>query len=125
MSNELDELMVQIINQVKNTGDFVIEQMPDVVQQILTYQYYSTLCFLIFGIVLLLISLFSFYKVRQLDKKSLGNPDVIPYIIAFLMIGIMSGLVGIFNVCDNIDPLIKLTFAPKIYLIEYASRLIK
>jgi hypothetical protein len=36
MSNELDELMVQIINQVKNTGDFVVEQMPDVVQQLLT-----------------------------------------------------------------------------------------
>jgi hypothetical protein len=53
------------------------------------------------------------------------NRYVIPYIIAFLMIGIMSGLVGIFNVCENIDPLLKLTFAPKIYLIEYASRLIK
>jgi formate hydrogenlyase subunit 3/multisubunit Na+/H+ antiporter MnhD subunit len=125
MSNELDELMVQIINQVKNTGDFVVEQMPDVVQQLLTYQYYSTVFYLIVGIVFLMVSFFSFYKVRELDKKSVGNPDVIPYIIAFLMIGIMSGLVGIVNVCENIDPLLKLTFAPKIYLIEYASRLIK
>lgn len=125
MSNELDELMVQIINQVKNTGDFVVEQMPDVVQQLLTYQYYSTVCFLIFGIVLLFISCFSFYKMSILNRQSLRDPDIIPYVIAFLMIGIISALIGIVNVCCNIDPLLKLTFAPKIYLIEYASRLIR
>lgn len=128
MNDELNKLMIEIIDQVKNTGNFVVEQMPDVISQLLTYQYYSNIFYFVFGILMLIVSFASFHQIKILakkyDEKQMGD-DIMPLIVICFMSGIICGIIGFCNCAFTIDPLLKLTFAPKIYLIEYASRLIK
>lgn len=129
MNDELNKLMIEIIDQVKNTGDFVVEQMPDVISQLLVYQYYSNLFYLILGTVLMIISSTLFYKIKVLteecDKNNYDHDMVGLYVLIGGLSGIVFGAIGVVNFFSAVDPLLKLTFAPKIYLIEYASRLIK
>lgn len=114
-----DEAVAAVLSKAlevaNTTGEFVVEQAPDVVNQLVSY--YTALygAGLIAGIVLLTLAIILFIKGWRNNEWE----DVRVVLSLFLaMPGLALGIV-------NTLSLLKIMLAPKIWLMEYAASLIK
>ena len=126
----LQSFIASSLEAVKKTGDFVIQQAPDFIHQILTYnliKYSVLMIILLASSIFLSLIMFHFYKKFIKNMKREDEEDgyhhnpielsssifLIPTII-FIICAINYGLT-----------VIQILVAPKIYLLEYAAELIK
>lgn len=101
-----------------------IEQAPDMAQQIINYSFYSHLEGVVFFSIVLASALAVAYNTKKLADASRGY-DNEGYVIFGALYSVIAGLVGAVATVINFNYLLMVTFAPKIYLIEYLSGLIK
>ena len=115
------ELAMELLDTIKNTKEFVIEQSPDLIQQVYRYGVFENVALLIFGIISLVVFCSIIVNHEKIGKWSCDN-DSVGFIVAGTMLALIAGVIltlgGIFT-------LAKLILAPKLYLIEYLSNLIK
>ena len=128
MNSETDKQIAEILKKglevAEKSGNFVIEQAPDLVKQLITYKTIETSIYVLIEISLIYL-IFRYFK--YLYKKNNEDSDFI-FDNAFHITGIIitSG-VTIFTFIEFINDifdLIKLIFAPKIYLLEYIAQLL-
>jgi len=126
MEKELQQAIKKGIEIAEQTGTFVIEQAPELLQEfyrwhIVKYVMFILIMVVISFTVIFLARLFGEEKSRYTDLKLLGkwydteNPKGILVIMSL----VISFLFSIIVFLDAIFNLVKLTIAPKIYLIEY------
>ena len=128
MNAETDKQIAEILKKglevAENSGNFVIEQAPDLVKQLITYKTVETSICVLIEITLMYL-IFRYFK--YLYKKNNEDSDFIPE-NAFHGVGIIiTSLMGIFLFfvfITDISNLIQLIFAPKIYLLEYIAKLL-
>ena len=128
MNAETDKQIAEILKKglevAEKSGNFVIEQAPDLVKQLITYKTIETSIYVLIEITLMYL-IFRYFK--YLYKKNNEDSD---FIIddEFHIIGmIITSLIGIFLFfvfINDISNLIQLIFAPKIYLLEYIAQLL-
>ena len=120
----LAELVTQSVAGVKEGFSFVAGQIPDVVMQLVVYQRVLSTAYFVFGVILLLLA----YKAvkagfEESKKPSREQSDGV------MVFSIVGGLVSIFGgalfTILNVATMIKVWFAPKVWLIEYAVDLTK
>ena len=120
IENNIEEILNYIHNGIKNAGDFVVEQTPLLIQEILTYNLIFHGSLVGVGVFIIFVAIcFSLYFIRKIDWKD--DNHVIPFVIfnAFVW------FVSLCLVFKNIFVVVKIYFAPRIYLLEYVSDLIK
>lgn len=123
----LQASLVNIINQA-TTGvqagmNFLSEQMPDVIHQLLVWKLTQNLFwFVILSIFTILLFTFCYKMIKAGQKKKDYNAD--GYYFAGFMIGIV-GCGTLIASLVSINEALLIWLAPKIYLIEYAAKLIK
>ena len=116
MGEKLQETLTEILQGVLSAKDFVLTELPDVVEQLLVWKFCIHLILFSTGIMLVVVS---YYGAKKLWISLKGSRDEM--CIIFMLIP-ASG--GVLMVCANLKWL-QIWLAPKIYLIEYAARLTK
>ena len=120
IENNIEQILNYIHNGIKNAGDFVVEQTPLLVQEILTYNliFHGSLVGIGIFIAVMLISL-TLYFWPKINWKDVDQ-------VMILMFGNLFGwATSIVLILINVFTVIKIIFAPRLYLIEYVSDLIK
>lgn len=125
MNEQLEAALVEIINRAVSGYDasisFLSEQLPDVVSQLLIWEF--THNFIIF-----LLSLGALGIAYYLSRKIMNNKEFFDGHQAppATLVAILAWFVGaiVFSLLVNFTWL-KILVAPKLYLIEYAATLVK
>ena len=116
-----NEKIYEDVKHILDTGmAFVQDQGPDFVEQLIRYEIILSLC----GLLLSLPFLFGLLWVAQYYFKKHKDTDDADYFAAFgfAMISMSLPLLGI--ICNTVT-LLRLTVAPKVYIFEYFSGLVK
>ena len=114
------DLLKWLEQTIKTTTDFGAEQIPLLIQELLTYNYYRSLIFFILSCIALIVSLYVTYKFIKKVIEKRNNPNLFIF-FPFLIITIIGACAGIFN---NFDWLM-IQLAPRVYLLEYVKEMIE
>jgi len=127
-----DELIAKALNELVNlynTGkDFAVEQVPDVIRQLIIYNTVQLALMVAFSFLFLLAGLYAGSRLFKLHKKAVEQR--VHYYDGGWMVGTILCPAGgtmiwaaiFFN---HIGDLLKITLAPKVWLLEYAASLVK
>lgn len=126
MKETLEKSLTEIINLTKQglvkTVEIIQIEFPEIVSQLISLKLVNYILGILFGIVILsiLFKLHIFYKKNNWYKDN--DSDLkIECIVATWLIG---SVVGLCFTITNILRIIKITIAPKIFLLEYIKSLI-
>ncbi len=123
MQPELQNKLTSILNWVEETakqaGDFVVEQTPLYIQELLAWNFWYSLIWFILGVVYLGVGLFSIVKLIKNGKEILDSLEFSPNVLWVLpsVFGIGCGMCTIFG---NLEWL-QITVAPRVWLVEYVA----
>ena len=130
--NETDKPLAEILKKgletAEKTGNFIVEQAPDLIRQLLIWKTVEYSVYVILGISLIIY----FYRwTKKVSKEMKENEDdfedyfMDSFANILITIGQLSLLItGIILIAENLQDLIQIVFAPKIYLIEYSAKLL-
>lgn len=130
--NETDKQLAEILKKgletAEKTGNFIVEQAPDLIRQLLIWKTVEYSVYVIIGISLIVY----FYRwTKKVAKKIKENEDNFEDYFAdsianiLIAIGQLTFLIiGMLLIAENLQDLIQIVFAPKIYLIEYSAKLL-
>ena len=128
MNTETDKQIAEILKKglevAEKSGNFVIEQAPDLVKQLITYKTVETSIYVLIEITLMYL-IFRYFK--YLYKKNNENSSFISensFHVIGIIISFMASIFFFFAFITDISNLIQLIFAPKIYLLEYIAQLL-
>jgi hypothetical protein len=111
------EIWRKLIEQIENTKDFVLEQTPEVIQQVLRYEKVSSYLTAALMALLLCAAMcvgYYFWKHPKLDVH--GSWELVTYLG---IIGPCMTFLPVFaQLCCSIDQLVKIYTAPKYFLIQ-------
>ena len=114
LENTLAEAIQKGISLAEKTGEFVVEQAPELIQQFLMFELFESIFWVACSVILTLVT-YKLFK-RGIDKDRFYNENefnplwficyalYIPYFFIF---------------AHNFLGFFKIVIAPKIYLIEY------
>lgn len=92
-------------------------------EQILSYDFYEAIVFVIVGMFLILTSLNSAYLFCKYCKDTTSSSDT--QIVISGVTSLFSFVVGVASIVTYSSIIIKISIAPKLYLIEYFAGVIK
>ena len=121
---QLAEILKKGLEAAEKTGDFVVEQAPDLIQQLIVWK----TCEYIFLIIISIAFMFSLYKWHKSAMKRYDDfSDFCNEIESFIYGVYAIVVILIFGIAlfTSFFNLIQILLAPKIWLIEYAANLIK
>ena len=128
MNAETDKQIAEILKKglevAEKSGNFVIEQAPDLVKQLITYKTVETSIYVLIEITLMYL-IFRYFK--YLYKKNNEDSDFIyenEFHIGGIIINFVLSIFCFFAFIGDVSILIQLIFAPKIYLLEYIAKLL-
>lgn len=120
----LVELLNKTISAVENGAEWIAGEIPDVVQQLLTWHFVEAIVLsLLAGTFIAVVAFFTpsaFREMRKRDDEA-DATKIIPWIFG----SGVSVIVGLPVFITNLLTALKIWVAPKLYLLEYASSLIK
>lgn len=128
MNEQLQQALATIITKTMQGIDsgvsFLGSELPDVIQQLLIYKaaWAGVEAVLLTVFVGMYIAFWRFYsKAENGFWKSFGDPE--PPTIVIGVIGGFLSIVFVVGIIADIQTIVQIWLAPKIYLIEYAAKL--
>lgn len=126
-TNELQtKLIMWLENAAQAIGDFATKEIPPFIHEYLQWKFFEACYYTIIPIVCLLISLYILRYGRKLlsSDKNYGGFEIVPVIIGslFTVVAVIATMV---NGIPNLKTAVQIKIAPKVYLIEQASEIIK
>ena len=121
--NVAEQMLLDMIQSVNTAKEFVIEQTPEVITQLLYWKF--TISAIGFVIPLLIAGIWWYWFNRfQKVKKEMGYRDEEFCEITLLLTGlVVTLLLVIFTACNW--EWLQILIAPKFFLLEYAASLVK
>lgn len=116
------EAVTKLSTFLGETKNFVLEQAPDIARQILAFNAARNIFIIVLTIVIIYISYKSAFKWAD---QTLDSGDWKPMKLISTMVGSSASLLCLIFSIQAISDLLKIYFAPKLYLIEYVVRIIK
>lgn len=121
MDKHLKGALVEILNSTVSAKDFLVSDLPDVINQLLVLKFWMSLVYnaaaVLICVIFFICVFFVFKKWDEILEKDLD-------LGVFICIIIMPATLILFVCLINFDWL-NIYLAPKIYLIEYAARMVK
>lgn len=124
-----EELLLQLIDKSTQAGDFIAEQTPIVIQELLTYNFAVSLFFFVFWLSVSCCAWTAYYKFiawgRKPYKQDSSYSNIYKLDLEGFVIIVPAALIPttpIFLLCTD---WVKIWLAPRVYLIEYAASLVK
>ena len=117
-----DQLIEKIIHYMETTGDFVLEQAPEICQEILNYSKFSSiLCLSITGSIVIFSIFFFIYSYCNRTMGDYGSLSGESFFKMLFSGAIAMILLG--PCVASIDNLIKINVAPKYYILQIIKRI--
>lgn len=118
--NAAEKALAELLDKSMQAGDFLVEQAPMVVQELLAYK---TAEHAIYSVVFFLVCAISTSGAfnRLNSYRKVGDPDDLGW---FMVLSFLSASSLLLFVSDLLS-LVKVMIAPKVYLLEYAAALVK
>lgn len=119
---QLAEILKKGLEAAEKTGSFIIEQAPDIIQQLILWKTVQYSASVVIGVFVL----YMLWKKYSSDKKKTDYYDSEDYFLENpfrVIIYAVVAAIGI-GLTSDVYNLIQIIFAPKIFLIEYASKLL-
>jgi hypothetical protein len=131
MSNNIENAVVTLINKavqgMETATEFLVAEIPDVIQQLLMWHFAKYLILWLFFLLLIPLSIYVIFKVFKdyKVKVSWACDDYGMSPIAIVLTLLFGGLlvVSFSQIFIRIDWLM-IWLAPKVWLIEYAAKLV-
>ena len=128
--NKTDEVLAATITKgletAEKTGQFLKEQLPDVVQQLLMWN--TADCIMWISVILIYYIVYSIGWVKLTKKAEASGKysDSSDVAYTFKLVGGFFGLIiGLPLLMIYLSELLKLLIAPKLWLLEYAANIIR
>ena len=122
----LNDSLGSILEWAKAAGDFVQGQAPLIAQEIITFGRVAAWVQVGFGLLLLVFTGLLVFMLQRHIRKHEDMLDCEPlFVIPGGLVALIGGIGGMALVFDNALIAMKATFAPRLYLIEYVSALIR
>lgn len=118
MTEELQGALKDILNGVLTAKDFMLAELPEVIQQLLLWKFCLSLSHIILGFLLVALVFFARHKCSKLESWNPRTDDLFSYGISVVVSCIL--ILITFNLTW-----LQIWVAPKVYLIEYAASLAK
>lgn len=127
LQNQLSSILSMLQESIKQGASLASEQLPDIAQQVVTYHLYSSSIFIAISVVLTVIFGGSFLFVTHF-KRSTSLPlykelEEIRIVLFFLFL--ISLVITTIIVAYHLPIFLQCLLAPKLFLLEYAARLIQ
>lgn len=127
LENQLAELVKKGIEVAESTGNFVIDQAPQLLQEFYRWHIMSNAMGMIISGLLVYLSFKFFIFCGRKEEESSHDTKILKRYyktaeIPFMLLSMITGvLIVIMTICfiNDLFDLVKLIVAPKIYLIEY------
>lgn len=117
-----EEILKKLLEYIQASGDFILEQAPDIIKQALAYEKISTWFCTILMFVLVTIGLSVAYYFWKHPKFDSYNSRTISSFFGVMIPSIVVPLLFI-QFCSCVDTLIKIYIAPKYFLIQLITKL--
>jgi hypothetical protein len=124
LQNQIASLLKDAQQAGKDAASFIQEQAPDLVQQLLRWKLVEGIAAFVVGVLCVLATYFLVKKTFsyiEKDEAYYSTRDVV-----WVPVGLGGGTLGIFGLCaahQGVWQVLQVTFAPKIFLIEYVAKL--
>ena len=118
----LNEALTSVFESVVTSKEFVLEQAPEVIHQLLLYTAISKSVLVVLGLFCIFISYKAVFVWSNQEPTSCGQWSG-NKCIAVMLGGFTSVLSSVMVITQGMV-LLKALIAPKLYLLEYASRLV-
>ena len=135
----VNSILIDVLKGVKDAGsemyatskvglakavDFAVEQAPIIVQEFLSWKMgeaiFNVALYTIAAIVLFCITRFFFKKIKDTD---INYPEeIVPMGLGFMFCTAMFCLVAFLHIKPNIETIIKIKLAPRVYILEYVTK---
>jgi hypothetical protein len=112
-----EDIVEKLLEYLQNTQDFVLEQVPQVIQQALRYEKISAYMVAIIMSALLLAAAIIFCYFWKNPSLDVHGCRKISSVMGMYIPGAISAIVFI-QLCVSIDRLIEIYIAPKYFLIQ-------
>lgn len=122
MNKGVENQLIELLQSVNDIKDFTIEQAPDVVQQLLTYSLVSSLLYVVVNSIIIVLAYMSATKWSDQAPDLYGDwsmSKVLSY-----SLGSVAGAIALAGMFVNVVKICKITLAPKLFVLEYASKLL-
>lgn len=132
MNEQLQQALTAILNKTMSGVDagvsFLSAEIPEVIQQLLIYKMVSACIFMAVGVAMIVGA----YKMtergiknyKEESEKGIFREDEMRFILPFFA-AVILWFFGVILIAANVETVIQIWLAPKIYLIEYAASLAK
>lgn len=125
MNEQLQKALTTLLDKSLNAVDFMVAELPEVIQQLLLWKMWEYLICNAAGIILMIVVIVACIKgtkaiLKSKEKSDYGMEEMffIPMSIGAVVFSIMS--------CSLVNIVwLQILIAPKVYLIEYAASLAK
>jgi hypothetical protein len=107
----ISEAIKKGIEIAEKTGEFVIDQAPELIQEFYRWKLASNSFVLALSLLMLLFSIYVINKFKYLSDEDLS--------VLWFVFAMISAIVSFFAVIAKIYNILFIIFAPKLYLIEY------
>lgn len=115
-----NQILLKTISGIESAGDFLKQEIPDVLQQLLMWHLISSLISFTFSIIFILSCLYFVFKTYiPWLKKGLGDGRELSCVLFLIPISLLAAWF--------IESFVwlKILLAPKLYLLEYGASLLK
>lgn len=116
---ELANLIKTVTDGINSATEFTLQHAPDVVQEILLWNTVTSAVFFVVGV---LMAIGVGIKLKGFIISNFSNDDDYLDSISLIVL-VFGGSTSLIMICENLDWL-QIMIAPKLYLIEYASKLV-
>lgn len=122
MNNELNSKLLDILQSVEDLKDFTVEQAPDVAQQLVYYSIAMNVFYLLVCLVIICIGYLATFKWTIQNVYPSGEWHWSKGVSA--IVSTVASVGAVFSIVESVDNLLKLAIAPKLFILEYAAKLI-
>ena len=124
LQNALAEILGKTLNGIDAASSFVVAELPDVIQQLLVWYAVKSFIFTIVGVLMWSLPFISYRKLNEWHKKDKVLDKDLFIDVGFPVALIFSAVFCMSWFLFDLDWL-QIILTPKIWLIEYASELVK
>lgn len=123
--------MQKALEYVNSTESFLKDQIPDFINQYLTWCAFECIFYIVLFAILFLIPFITFLitqtKIAKTDFDYFGGPVTWKGVVwcASLVLSIMIGIIAAIGIPQNAYTLLKINKAPKVFLMENLAKAIR
>ncbi len=118
LSTRIAGILDFLQNSMQSAGKFAADQAPDVVREVLAWNFWSTLGLSAACLLGAVISSYAVYRIVRWEIRNDGFPPITVFLAAVPLGLLAAALV-------NCAIWLKILIAPKLFLIEYAASLLQ